>query len=153
MQTCCDGYTCRQDLKSLQTHLELRFVFLRTPTRHTHTICSMFSFFSETEGPVCHSVTWCPLKSRIVFNFFADNHVIGSCCHSFWTMKSSWTKTQMFLKKVGRTSFFHRAEFCFYCQLNVGLLQSLPVQYFTLNDPPSTNSPGEEVTSRVCLGS
>lgn len=26
--------------------------------------CSIPPFFSETEDPVCHSVTWCPFKSR-----------------------------------------------------------------------------------------
>lgn len=138
--------------KAFKHILSCALFFAHTHSTHTHTICSVYSFFSETEDPVCHSVTWCPLKSRIMFNFPLVITSLGVAVTHFELWKARGLKAQMILWKVSWTSFFHGAEFCFYCQLSVGLLQSLPVQYFILNDPPSTNSPGEEVTSRVCLG-
>lgn len=54
----------------------------RTPTRHTEQFVQFLHSSWETEDPVCHSVTWCPLKSRMMLHFSAGNHITGSRCHS-----------------------------------------------------------------------
>lgn len=120
MQACDGRHTCRPDVKSLQTHLELRFVFFA----HTHSTRKQFAaLIHSSRRQELQSVTpftWCPFKKQDNVSFYSGDR---------WKLLSLTLndddalgpQLKRFLEK-SLNFFLLCAEFCFHPHLNVGLL-------------------------------